>query len=394
HKAIEAYRKAIDIDERSHVTYSDFSFVYREMAEAVQAVDLLKQAIKIKSDYQRAYYNLANTYFEMKNLQDAIKTILKAWELDTKDQPTFKLLKDIQDYCLEKPQDHFKKEYAKAINPLLEVTDIDQSDKIVCTNLGNAYYWMGAYVDAIRELKKAKEIDLNSENTVYYLGRAYFGLGRLEEAKKELEQISENARAHKLLQEIEQEIIDNENKSGSGMVLIPGNESQLAFRMDKYPVTNAQYKKFLDENQQWSVDNVDEKYHDGYYLKDWNGTTYPTGKGNDPVCVSWYAAMAYARWMGKRLPTEAEWKKASRGAYDFSNMCDGRWEWCISEFDLRFVEGPASSTSDSMNITAHRVLRGDSNRRRQGNLPPDRMKVSPKRTDRLISFRCVKAVPD
>ena len=156
--------------------------------------------------------------------------------------------------------------------------------------------------------------------------------------------------------------------------------------MDKSPVTNAQYKKFLDENQQWSKDSIDKKYHDGNYLKHWDGNVYPTGKGNNPVVyVSWYAAMAYARWMGKRLPTEAEWKKASRGAYDFSNMCN-HWEWCS------FVKGPVSSTSDFTNITENRALRGDSDERRRENRSPARETVSPKHTDRLISFRCVRDV--
>lgn len=80
-----------------------------------------------------------------------------------------------------------------------------------------------------------------------------------------------------------------------------------AFYIDRYPVTNGDYKRFLDATHYHPAD-------DHNFLRDWRNGSYPQGAEHNPVTwVSREDAEAYAHWAGKRLPHEWEWQYAAQG---------------------------------------------------------------------------------
>ena len=218
-----------------------------------------------------------------------------------------------------------------------------------------------------------------------------------------------------------------------------------AFYMDKYEVTNAQYAEFLnakgrhtDGGQIWlDLGDGDEKieYIAGKYRA-------RSGYENHPVIeVSWYGAMAYALWKGKRLPTEAEWEKAARGnlsgrkypwgdtidssranydkniggttavgkyranGYGLYDMAGNVWEWCLDEYNSSFyARSPARNPLSGANsirwlldnytgVKSGRVLRGGSWFDAAHYVrAATRFNPAPTFADFNSGFRCVRAV--
>ena len=85
------------------------------------------------------------------------------------------------------------------------------------------------------------------------------------------------------------------------------------FRIERHAVTNAQFLAFVRANPQWQRNHVKRLFADDGYLALWESDLEPgTQLADQPVVlVSWFAARAYAHWIGRRLPTTAEWELAA-----------------------------------------------------------------------------------
>ena len=218
-----------------------------------------------------------------------------------------------------------------------------------------------------------------------------------------------------------------------------------AFYMDAYEVTNAEYAAFLNaKGKHAEVGKTWYRIGNQYSRIEYIARKYQVKGGyeNHPVTyVSWYGAMAYAEWAGKRLPTEAEWEKAARGGlagltypwgnnidssranynghvkdttavgkyaangYGLYDMAGNVWEWCLDEYNAGFYAiSPAQNPLSGANsiqwlldnwagVNTIRVLRGGAWNSAAGNVTVDfRTNHAPTATGNSVGFRCVKSV--
>jgi formylglycine-generating enzyme required for sulfatase activity/predicted MPP superfamily phosphohydrolase/energy-coupling factor transporter ATP-binding protein EcfA2 len=179
------------------------------------------------------------------------------------------------------------------------------------------------------------------------------------------------------------------------------------FMIGKYPVTNEEFKVFVDDD---GYNNEEYWTKEGWKWKEKEKISVPgywhEGKWNRPnfpvVGVSWYEAAAYASWLSQktgkdyRLPIEAQWEKAARGTdcreypwgkefdkdncnssecgldrtspvgiftkgespYGCLDMAGNVWEWCSDWFDEDYYKKSPAKNPTGPSIGSNRVLRG------------------------------------
>ena len=198
----------------------------------------------------------------------------------------------------------------------------------------------------------------------------------------------------------------------------PKHSVQLsAFFIDKTEVTNAAYKKFVDATGRSAPSG-------------WEGGVPPPGADDLPVTgVTWQDAADYADWVGKRLPTEAEWEAAARGLeglnYPWGNqwrsdvanigalargidavgthkegaspsgaldMIGNVWEWTADEFSL-YPGSKAPTPKVIVPGASFRVIRGGAYDGKEIHDASYRGFVDAAQGYPKTGFRCVKSAP-
>ncbi len=201
-----------------------------------------------------------------------------------------------------------------------------------------------------------------------------------------------------------------------------------SFALDIHPVTNEQFVRFLElmGGEKDSTNNDIIRLRESRIKKTDGKYIIESGYSRHPVIgVTWYGAVAYAKWVGKRLPTEAEWEIASLGGlfeaiyptgqniersqanyfsadttlvmsyppngYGIYDMAGNVYEWCQDWYDYNYYEASLQEPENPRGPIqgVYRVLRGGCWKSLKEDLRcSHRHRNNPGTVNRTYGFRC------
>jgi len=130
----------------------------------------------------------------------------------------------------------------------------------------------------------------------------------------------------------------------------PKSRPRHAFFMEVHAVTNSQFLEFVRHNPKWRRSQISPLMADESYLRQWESDlSIPPNSENSPVTnVTWFSARAYAKWIGRRLPTLAEWESVGMASATAAN---GRDEKGYNQRILNWYARPTPDIPEPVGVS-------------------------------------------